>query len=85
MNSIVFLVLDEESYEKAQKEGTVLEKLGQKSETQHSLEHPPPAANSELAPDPQPRLCYLTKDGKTSYGFSLKSTAGENNEDRQSL
>ncbi|KAL8190689.1 UNVERIFIED_CONTAM: hypothetical protein K2H54_059421 [Gekko kuhli] len=74
-NSVIFLVLDEKSYEKAQKEGTALEKLGQTSETQHLLEHPPPATNSEPAPIPQPRLCYLTKDGENSYGFSLKTTA----------
>ncbi|XP_015284581.1 PREDICTED: Na(+)/H(+) exchange regulatory cofactor NHE-RF3 [Gekko japonicus] len=76
-NSVIFLVLDEKSYEKAQKEGTALEKLGQKSETQHPLEYPPPATNSEPVPVPQPRLCYLTKDGENSYGFSLKTTAGQ--------
>nr|XP_056714592.1 Na(+)/H(+) exchange regulatory cofactor NHE-RF3 [Euleptes europaea] len=77
MNSVVFLVLDEKSYEKAQKEKIVLEELGQKSEAQHPLGHLPPATNREPAPVPQPRLCYLTKEGKTSYGFSLKTTAGQ--------
>ncbi|XP_077198438.1 Na(+)/H(+) exchange regulatory cofactor NHE-RF3 [Paroedura picta] len=76
MNSVEFLVLDEKSYEKAQKEGTVLEKLGQKSETQ-LLEHSPPATNNEPALVPHPWLCYLTKDGKNGYGFSLKTTAGQ--------
>ncbi|XP_060090421.1 Na(+)/H(+) exchange regulatory cofactor NHE-RF3 [Heteronotia binoei] len=76
-NSIVFLILDEKSYEKAQKEGTVLEKLSQKSKTQHLLEHPQIATNSEPAPVPQPRLCYLIKDRENSYGFSLKTTAGQ--------
>ncbi|XP_054829213.1 Na(+)/H(+) exchange regulatory cofactor NHE-RF3 isoform X2 [Eublepharis macularius] len=77
MNSVVFLVLDEESYENAQKEGMVLEKLGQKSETQQMLECPPPVTNEEPALVPQPRLCYLMKEGKNSYGFSLKTTAGQ--------
>lgn len=83
MHSVEFLVLDEKSYESAQKEGTDLESLGQKSETQHPLEYSPPAMNGEPAAVPQPRLCYLTKDEENSYGFSLKTTAGENNKDRQ--
>ncbi|XP_048349306.1 Na(+)/H(+) exchange regulatory cofactor NHE-RF3 isoform X1 [Sphaerodactylus townsendi] len=77
INSVVFLVLDEKSYEKAQKERIVLEKLRQKSETQHPPEHFPLETNREPDPVPQPWLCYLTKEGQTSYGFSLKTTAGQ--------
>nr|XP_020666644.1 Na(+)/H(+) exchange regulatory cofactor NHE-RF3 [Pogona vitticeps]XP_020666653.1 Na(+)/H(+) exchange regulatory cofactor NHE-RF3 [Pogona vitticeps] len=78
MNSagpVVFLVLDEDSYKSAQKEGVNFEKLGQKTQTQQA-EHPAPVTNGVPGPVPQPRLCYIVKE-QNSYGFSLKTTAGE--------
>lgn len=72
-NSVVLLVLDDASYEKAQKEGVNLEELGQKAGQQQEQQCPAPTANSA---GPQPRLCYLVKE-ETGYGFSLKSTEGE--------
>ncbi|XP_066475266.1 Na(+)/H(+) exchange regulatory cofactor NHE-RF3 [Tiliqua scincoides] len=75
-NSVVFLVLDENSYENAQKEGVSFEPLGQKIIAQDQLEHPPLGSpNGAPGLVPQPHLCYLVKKGK-SYGFSLKSTSG---------
>ncbi|NXR83280.1 NHRF3 protein, partial [Pycnonotus jocosus] len=72
-NSVVLLVLDDASYEKAQKEGVNLEELGQKAGQQQEQQCPAPTANSAA---PQPRLCYLVKE-ETGYGFSLKSTEGQ--------
>lgn len=82
-NSVVFLVLDDASYEKAQKEGVNLEELGQKSSTGQEQEQqcPPSMADRGTAAVPQPRLCYLVKE-ETGYGFSLKSTEGESLERR---
>ncbi|XP_039569177.1 Na(+)/H(+) exchange regulatory cofactor NHE-RF3 isoform X1 [Passer montanus] len=73
-NSVVLLVLDDASYEKAQKEGVNLEGLGQKASTgqQQELQCLPSTATAA----PQPRLCYLVKE-ETGYGFSLKSTEGQ--------
>ncbi|XP_010119425.1 PREDICTED: Na(+)/H(+) exchange regulatory cofactor NHE-RF3-like, partial [Chlamydotis macqueenii] len=77
-NSVVLLVLDDASYQKAEKEGVNLEELSQKvstgqlQEQQSSL----PMANGAITAVPQPRLCYLVKEEK-GYGFSLKSTEGE--------
>ncbi|XP_009867869.1 PREDICTED: Na(+)/H(+) exchange regulatory cofactor NHE-RF3 [Apaloderma vittatum] len=70
-NSIVLLVLDGTSYEKAKKEGVNLEELTQKVSTgqQQSL---PPMDNGAITAVPQPRLCYLVKEEK-GYGFSLKT------------
>ncbi|KFV85319.1 Na(+)/H(+) exchange regulatory cofactor NHE-RF3, partial [Struthio camelus australis] len=80
-NSVVFLVLDEASYLKARKEGVNLEELGQKASTEQQKEQqekqfPPLRANGAIAAAPQPRLCYLVKEGN-SYGFSLKTTEGQ--------
>uniref|UniRef100_A0A8C9NE65 PDZ domain containing 1 n=1 Tax=Serinus canaria TaxID=9135 RepID=A0A8C9NE65_SERCA len=72
-NSVVLLVLDDASYEKAQKEGVNLEGLGQKTSTgqQQGQQCPPSTATAA----PQPRLCYLVKE-ETGYGFSLKRQKG---------
>ncbi|NWV34758.1 NHRF3 protein, partial [Grantiella picta] len=77
-NSVVLLVLDDPSYEKALKEGVNLEELGQKASTgQQQEQHCSPSmANRGTAAAPQPRLCYLVKE-ETGYGFSLKSTGGQ--------
>uniref|UniRef100_A0A8C5TAI2 PDZ domain containing 1 n=1 Tax=Malurus cyaneus samueli TaxID=2593467 RepID=A0A8C5TAI2_9PASS len=77
-NSMVLLVLDDASYQKAQKEGVNLEELGQKAPTgQQQEQHCPlSTANRGTAAIPQPRLCYLVKE-ETGYGFSLKSTEGQ--------
>lgn len=80
MNSadpVVFLVLDEHSYKKAEKEGVNFEKLNQKTQSQPA-EPPPPVMNGVPYLVPQPHLCYLVKE-LNSYGFSLKTTAGEKN------
>uniref|UniRef100_A0A8D2L6Z3 PDZ domain containing 1 n=1 Tax=Varanus komodoensis TaxID=61221 RepID=A0A8D2L6Z3_VARKO len=76
VDSVVFLVLDENSYENAQKEGVCFEELGQKLPTQQQAEHHLPVANGPSVPIPQLRLCYLVKE-KNSYGFSLKTIAGQ--------
>ncbi|NXJ83597.1 NHRF3 protein, partial [Trogon melanurus] len=70
-NSIVLLVLDDASYEKAEKEGVNLEELTRKVSTgqQQSL---PPMGNGAITAVPQPRFCYLVKEEK-GYGFSLKT------------
>ncbi|XP_057901139.1 Na(+)/H(+) exchange regulatory cofactor NHE-RF3 [Melospiza georgiana] len=73
-NSVVLLVLDDASYEKAQKEGVNLEGLGQKASTGQQQEQQCPPSTATAAP--QPRLCYLVKE-ETGYGFSLKSTEGQ--------
>lgn len=75
---ILFLVLDDHSYETALKEGISLEDLAKKSPNQEETEEPQLVQSEELDSAPQPRLCYLTKE-KNSYGFSLKSSAGKNN------
>ncbi|NXW45728.1 NHRF3 protein, partial [Nyctiprogne leucopyga] len=77
-NSVVFLVLDDASYQKAEKEGVSLEELGEKvgKEQQEEQQSPPPMANGAITAVPQPRLCYLVKEDKC-YGFSLKSTEGK--------
>uniref|UniRef100_A0A8U8BXX1 Uncharacterized protein n=1 Tax=Geospiza parvula TaxID=87175 RepID=A0A8U8BXX1_GEOPR len=69
-NSVVLLVLDDASYEKAQKEGVNLEGLGQKTSTGQQQEQQCPPSTATAAP--QPRLCYLVKE-ETGYGFSLKN------------
>uniref|UniRef100_A0A8C0U3P2 Na(+)/H(+) exchange regulatory cofactor NHE-RF3-like n=1 Tax=Cyanistes caeruleus TaxID=156563 RepID=A0A8C0U3P2_CYACU len=77
-NSVVLLVLDAASYEKAQKEGVNLEELGQKPSTgQQQEQQCPPAsvANRGTTAVPQPWLCYLVKE-ETGYGFSLKRQKG---------
>ncbi|NXT03788.1 NHRF3 protein, partial [Prunella fulvescens] len=73
-NSVVLLVLDNASYEKAQKEGVNLEGLGQKASTGQQQEQQCPPSTATAVP--QPRLCYLVKE-ETGYGFSLKSTEGQ--------
>lgn len=77
-NSVVLLVLDDASYQKAEKEGVNLEELGQNVSTgqQQEQQSPLPMANGATTAVPQPRLCYLVKDEK-GYGFSLKTTEGE--------
>lgn len=78
MNSpgpVVFLVLDEHSYKNAVKGGVSFEKLNQKTQNQPA-EPPPPMMNGAPYQVPQPHLCYLVKE-LNSYGFSLKTTAGE--------
>lgn len=75
---ILFLVLDDHSYETALKEGISLEELAKKSPTQEQTEEPQPVQFEESDSAPQPRLCYLTKE-KNSYGFSLKSSVGKDN------
>ncbi|KFO96479.1 Na(+)/H(+) exchange regulatory cofactor NHE-RF3, partial [Calypte anna] len=77
-NSVVLLVLDDASYEKAEKEGVNLEELGQNlsSGQQQEQQSPPPMANGAITPVPQPWLCYLEKEEK-GYGFSLKTTKGK--------
>ncbi|XP_058275317.1 Na(+)/H(+) exchange regulatory cofactor NHE-RF3 isoform X3 [Hirundo rustica] len=74
-NSVVLLVLDDASYEKALKERVNLEELGQNASTgqQQEQQCPTSTANRGTTAVPQPRLCYLVKE-KTGYGFSLKST-----------
>ncbi|XP_052649849.1 Na(+)/H(+) exchange regulatory cofactor NHE-RF3 isoform X2 [Harpia harpyja] len=74
-NSVVLLVLDDASYQKAEKEGVNLEELGQKVSTgqQQEQQSPLPMANGATTGVPQPRLCYLVKEEK-GYGFSLKTT-----------
>ncbi|KFO89301.1 Na(+)/H(+) exchange regulatory cofactor NHE-RF3, partial [Buceros rhinoceros silvestris] len=77
-NSVVLLVLDDASYQKAEKEGVNLEELGQKVSTgqQQEQQSPPAVANGAITAVPQPRLCYLVKEEK-GYGFSLKTTVGQ--------
>ncbi|XP_068000810.1 Na(+)/H(+) exchange regulatory cofactor NHE-RF3 [Melanerpes formicivorus] len=77
-NSIVLLVLDDASYQKAEKEGVNLEELGQKvsKRQQQDPQAPPPMANGAITAVPQPRLCCLVKEEK-GYGFSLKTTEGQ--------
>ncbi|XP_057266466.1 Na(+)/H(+) exchange regulatory cofactor NHE-RF3 [Pezoporus wallicus] len=77
-NSVVLLVLDDASYQKAEKEGLNLEELGQKVSTgqQQEQQSPPSMVNGAITAVPQPRLCYLVKEEK-GYGFSLKTTEGQ--------
>uniref|UniRef100_A0A8C3FHM1 PDZ domain containing 1 n=1 Tax=Chrysemys picta bellii TaxID=8478 RepID=A0A8C3FHM1_CHRPI len=74
-NSVTVLILDDASYEKAEKEGVNFEELGQKQTTQQQKKQPP-VTNGVTAPVPQPRLCYLVKE-RNSYDFSLKTTVGQ--------
>ncbi|NXU50307.1 NHRF3 protein, partial [Turnix velox] len=76
-NSVVLLVLDGASYQKAEKEGVNLEELSQKVSTGEQQEQRPqlPTANGAITAVPQPRLCYLVKEEK-GYGFSLKTIEG---------
>lgn len=81
-NSVVFLVLDENSYENAQKAGVSFKPLGKKVLAQDQPEHHPVGfPNGTPGLVPQPQFCYLVKKGKT-YGFSLKSTEGKNKAQR---
>ncbi|XP_015745285.1 Na(+)/H(+) exchange regulatory cofactor NHE-RF3 [Python bivittatus] len=73
---VLFLVLDDHSYESALKEGISFEELAQKSLVQEQTENSLLVTSGESCSAPQPHLCYLTKE-KNSYGFSLKSTAGQ--------
>ncbi|NXJ00051.1 NHRF3 protein, partial [Psophia crepitans] len=77
-NSVVLLVLDDASYQKAEKEGVNLEELGQKVSRgqQQEQQSPLPTVNGAVTGVPQPRLCYLVKEEK-GYGFSLKTTEGQ--------
>uniref|UniRef100_A0A8B9F3C6 PDZ domain containing 1 n=1 Tax=Amazona collaria TaxID=241587 RepID=A0A8B9F3C6_9PSIT len=77
-NSVVLLVLDDASYQKAEKEGLNLEELGQEVSTRQQQEQqsPPSMVNGAITTVPQPRLCYLVKEEK-GYGFSLKTTEGQ--------
>ncbi|KFP64415.1 Na(+)/H(+) exchange regulatory cofactor NHE-RF3, partial [Cariama cristata] len=77
-NSVVLLLLDDASYQKAEKEGVNLEELGQKVSTgqQQEQQPPPPTANGATTEVPRPWLCYLVKEEK-GYGFSLKTTEGQ--------
>ncbi|NXH22939.1 NHRF3 protein, partial [Bucco capensis] len=80
-NSVVFLVLDDISYQKAEKEGVNFKELCQKvlsgqQQKQQEQQSPPPMANGAITAVPQPRLCYLVKEDK-GYGFSLKTTEGK--------
>uniref|UniRef100_A0A670Y719 PDZ domain containing 1 n=1 Tax=Pseudonaja textilis TaxID=8673 RepID=A0A670Y719_PSETE len=76
VTSVLFLVLDDHSYESALKEGISLEELAEKSPNQEQTEEPQLVQSGEMGSLPQPRFCYLTKE-KNSYGFSLKSSAGQ--------
>ncbi|XP_008151406.2 Na(+)/H(+) exchange regulatory cofactor NHE-RF3 isoform X1 [Eptesicus fuscus] len=75
-NSVTFLVLDGDSYEKAVEEKVDLKELGQ-SQTGPSLNDKklPPVMNGGTQAWTQPRLCYLVKEGG-SFGFSLKTVQG---------
>ncbi|XP_063161570.1 Na(+)/H(+) exchange regulatory cofactor NHE-RF3 [Candoia aspera] len=73
---VLFLVLDDHSYESALKEGINFEELAQKSPVQEQTENLQFVTSGEPGSAPQPYLCYLTKT-KNSYGFSLKSIAGQ--------
>nr|KAF6291287.1 PDZ domain containing 1 [Myotis myotis] len=75
-NSVAFLVLDGDSYEKAMREKVDLKELGQ-SQKGPSLNDKklPPVMNGGAQAWAQPRLCYLVKEG-SSFGFSLKTVQG---------
>ncbi|XP_042317078.1 Na(+)/H(+) exchange regulatory cofactor NHE-RF3 isoform X1 [Sceloporus undulatus] len=75
-DSVLLLVLDEESYENAHKDGVCFEELKKNGQTQEQTHHLPLVTNGVPAPFLQPRLCYLIKE-QNSYGFSLKTTAGQ--------
>lgn len=77
-NSVVLLVLDEASYENAEKEKLNLEELGKQPAQKPHEQLSSPVMNGVGTPAPRPRFCYLVKEGN-SYGFSLKTTVGENN------
>uniref|UniRef100_A0A670YBV6 PDZ domain containing 1 n=1 Tax=Pseudonaja textilis TaxID=8673 RepID=A0A670YBV6_PSETE len=67
VTSVLFLVLDDHSYESALKEGISLEELAEKSPNQEQTEEPQLVQSGEMGSLPQPRFCYLTKE-KNSYG-----------------
>lgn len=75
-NSVTFLVLDGDSYEKATREQVDLKELGQ-SQKGPNLDDKklPPVMNGGAQGRSQPRLCYLVKEG-SSFGFSLKTVQG---------
>ncbi|KAL7983524.1 hypothetical protein Chor_000400 [Crotalus horridus] len=73
---VLFLVLDDHSYESALKEGISLEELAEKSPNQEQTEDLQLVQSEESGTAPQPHLCYLIKE-KNSYGFSLKSSTGQ--------
>lgn len=75
---VLFLVLDDHSYESALKEGISLEELAEKSPNQEETEDLQLVQSGESGSAPQPHLCYLIKE-KNSYGFSLKSSTGKDN------
>ncbi|XP_019384269.1 PREDICTED: Na(+)/H(+) exchange regulatory cofactor NHE-RF3 [Crocodylus porosus] len=75
--SVVLLVLDEASYEKAEQEKLNLEELDKQTPQKPHEQLPSPVRNGVGTPAPRPRLCYLVKEGN-SYGFSLRTTAGKN-------
>ncbi|KAK2905971.1 Na(+)/H(+) exchange regulatory cofactor NHE-RF3 [Channa argus] len=63
--SVTFHILDEASYKKAKAKGVDL------SDSQST-----PVANGVVKQPPKPKLCYLVKSS-SGYGFSLRSTKGE--------
>ncbi|XP_009071041.1 PREDICTED: Na(+)/H(+) exchange regulatory cofactor NHE-RF3 [Acanthisitta chloris] len=75
-NSVVLLVLDDASYQKAQKEEVNLEELGQNVSAGQEQQSQLTMAKRGATAVPQPRLCYLVKEEK-GYGFSLKTTEGQ--------
>ncbi|XP_018101352.2 Na(+)/H(+) exchange regulatory cofactor NHE-RF3 isoform X1 [Xenopus laevis] len=80
--TVSLVVLDKIAYENAKKKGDDLSKLDQNSnQPAKQPEAPQPAgqplANGGKAMARRPRLCYLVKEGNSSYGFSLKTTKTE--------
>ncbi|CAK6439820.1 unnamed protein product [Pipistrellus nathusii] len=75
-NSVTFLVLDGDSYEKAVEEKVDLKELGQhpKGPSLNDKKLPPVMNGGAQAWAP-PRLCYLAREGN-SFGFSLKTVQG---------
>ncbi|XP_030725110.1 Na(+)/H(+) exchange regulatory cofactor NHE-RF3 [Globicephala melas] len=75
-NSVILLVLDGDSYEKAMKKQVDLKELGQSQESSLNDKKLPSVMNGGAQTWTQPRLCYLVKEG-SSYGFSLKTVQGK--------
>ncbi|XP_007459427.1 PREDICTED: Na(+)/H(+) exchange regulatory cofactor NHE-RF3 isoform X3 [Lipotes vexillifer] len=75
-NSVILLVLDGDSYEKAMKKQVDLKELGQSQESSLNDKKLPSVMNGGAQTWTQPRLCYLVKEG-SSYGFSLKTVQGQ--------
>uniref|UniRef100_A0A8C6AK30 PDZ domain containing 1 n=1 Tax=Monodon monoceros TaxID=40151 RepID=A0A8C6AK30_MONMO len=75
-NSVILLVLDGDSYEKAMKKQVDLKELGQSQESSWNDKKLPSVMNGGAQTWTQPRLCYLVKEG-SSYGFSLKTVQGQ--------